>query len=615
MRQVIGRMAVASAAALGLSVLVATAQAPSAAQSPSASTAATASAGGPEAACSDANLQKLVEGLPGARMKVQKIPDGTFSGATKFFAAKDKTPAFCQVSGSFVTNPDTGKTANFLATLPVNWNGKYLQLGCSGHCGQFYVSNPALPSITVTTQGYATEIVSKGYATFATDEGHVGLEGGKWAVKPTGEVDQDAITDFYYRADKVLADVGKDLTRAFYAQASGKSVTIEHSYFCGCSGGGRDAFVAAAYFPEKFDGIIAGSPYDIWGTTFTTAGSELAASRSVAARPSAAQYALMDGLVKAQCDKLDGVEDGIIQNPAACNFRPERDLPRCKPGEQGEQCFTQEQIETLSTIVSGVTDEHGHLVTPGYSVSEFNPVMISSRLADGTPSRTSYPGTPLWEAALKIFADKNDPKFSAASIFSFKTGGGGQVTDYHTVVSEAVVSRARIEGRMAEGEDPAQTADLIKQDRKFLIWHNFGDGNLSPYMSINYYKKAAKMYGGYDKLQKNVRLFMLPGTTHCSITSVGPNSFDVLTAMENWVEKGQVPDALLATVDDRQFSPGAPKAEALKFPSWTAKLCKFPEMARYSGKGDTKDAGNWTCPADDTRLLQVGESGRQAGVL
>ena len=610
MRQIIHKGISAMAATFGLLVMAA-------AQTPSmtVSTNASLTTGGAEAHCDEASLQGLVSRLPGTSVTVKKISNGSFAGGAKYFPATDKAPAFCQVSGSFVTNPATGKTANFMATLPDKWNGKYLQLGCSGHCGQFYVSNPAFPSITVTTQGYATEIISKGYATFATDEGHEGLDGGAWAVKSTGEVDEDAIVDFYYRADKVLADMGKDFTRAFYGQASGKPAEIENSYFCGCSGGGRDAFVVSAFFPEKFDGIIAGSPYDIWGTTYTTAGSDLAAARSPDARLSNAQYALIDSTVKAQCDKLDGVEDGIIQNPAACNFNPERDLPRCRAGEPGDGCFTKAQIETLSTILNGVTDEHGTIISPGYSVSEFHPLMIQARQADGAASKPAFPGMPLWQAALKVFSDKNDPKFSAESFIRFKAGGSGQVTGYHTIVSQAAVSRARTLGKMADGEDPALTADLIRQNRKFLIWHNFGDGNLSPYMSINYYKKAAKMYGGYAKLQKNVRLFMLPGTTHCSISSTGPNSFDVLTAMENWVEKGQEPDALLASVADRQFSPGAAKAEALKYPTWTAKLCKFPEMARYSGGGDVKDAGNWSCPADDTRLLRVGESGRQAGVL
>ena len=192
--------------------------------------------------------------LPAEQAVQAKMP-----GGISFVAATKNLPAFCQVSGSFVTNPKTGKTANFLATLPAEWNGKYLQMGCSGHCGQFAVSNAASPVVTITNQGYPGQIIQKGYASFATDEGHVGFSGGDWAIKGPGKVDQDFIEDYYYRADKVLTQVGKKITTAFYSQAMKAPQKLARSYFSGCSGGGRDAFVVASYFPEEFDGIIGGS--------------------------------------------------------------------------------------------------------------------------------------------------------------------------------------------------------------------------------------------------------------------------------------------------------------------------------------------------------------------
>jgi feruloyl esterase len=565
--------------------------------------------------CTAANLQAIATSLSSTKVMVKPIPDGMFPGAFQSVAATPATPEFCQASGSFVTNPKTGRTANFLATFPANWNGKYLQIGCSGHCGQFYVSDPALPSVNVTTQGYANEILSKGYAAFATDEGHLGMDGGAWAIKGPGKVDQDAINDYYYRADEVLATMGKEFTRAYYQRVTGKPVKIAYSYFCGCSGGGRDAFIAAAYFPEQFDGIIAGSAYNLWGTAYSAAGSTLAAARP-GADVSPELIAMIDPIVTQQCNKLDGVRDGIIQNPGLCDFRPARDLPRCPGDRPGPKCFTAAQIQTVSTIINGVTDVHGNIVQPGFSVSNFYPIFFIQRSGGGKILAPGVaPSMPLWDAALKIFIDKNNPAFSDASIFSFKTGGPGQVTGFHTVVSQDELDKVAAEGTMGDAHNPALFAKMIAEKRKMLIWHNFGDGNLSPYMSINFYKALAKLHGGYGNLQNNVRLFMLPGSTHCSITSVGPNSFDALTAMENWVEKGQAPDALLATVVDRQFTPGAPKAVALQHPGWTAKLCKFPEEARYAGHGDVMNARNWSCPANDTRLLQIGESGRQAGEL
>lgn len=558
-----------------------------------------AAAGAPDltAACTAEAAQALAP----AGVTVQPIKNGTFGGATRYVAASGKVPAYCQVSGSFVTNPATGKTANFMATFPANWNGKYLQLGCSGHCGQFYVSNPAMPSITVTAQGYSTQIIEKGYATFATDEGHQGMDSASWALKSDGTVDQDYVDDFLYRADKVLSQMGKQFTTAFYGRVNGASQTISRSYFNGCSGGGRDAMVIASYFLEAFDGIIAGSPYNPLGMTFQASAIGAAAKRSPDAALSPALLALFDRTVKAQCDALDGVKDGLIQNPAACNFNAERDLPRCTAGSAAGQCFTQAQIETASVITSAVTDERGNVVQPGYSVSELGVEPMAMEM--------------LSDPSLKIFVHRNDPAFVPASIFTFRRGGPGAITSFHAVVPAAEVARAKQALRLGVGHLSENTGKLMNSNTKLLMWHNFSDEKLTPFSSINWYRQLASGHGGYARVQQQARLFMLPGTAHCSIVSTGPNSFDALGAMDNWVERGLAPEALLANVADRQFTPGAPKALALKTPNYTMPLCKFPEMARYSGKGDMQDAKNWSCNASDTRLLQVGASGRQAGVI
>jgi feruloyl esterase len=552
-------------------------------------------------------------GMPGAAANAAASAP-VIPGAVKYTAATAKLPAYCQVTGSFVTNPKTGKTANFLATLPANWNGKYLQLGCSGHCGQFAVSNAATGSIVVTNQGHPGQIIEKGYASFATDEGHMGYAAGSWAVKGPGQVDEDAIADFYYRADQVLAKLGKKVTLAFYAKALKGPQKLARSYFSGCSGGGRDAFVAAAYFPEEFDGIVGGSAYNLMGNSFQFTGVTMAGQRSPGARVPQKLLAMVDPIVKAKCDKLDGVEDGLIQNPMACDFRPEKDLPRCDANTPGDQCFTQEQIETISATLTAVTDEDGNVVQPGFSVSEM-------QIATAPPPQAAAPAAAaagqdsLQSAALAVFAHKNDPSFNVNSLVKFQTGGPGAITGFHAVVPKAEVVAAHAAGRMGIGEFPERTTGVFKLNRKFLIWHNLSDQTLTPYMSVNYYKQLAKTQGGYEKIQKNVRLFGIPGTGHCSITGVGPNNFDALGAIEDWVEKGKAPDALVASVSYQRMAMGPSASSATMKLQRTMPLCKFPEMAHYSGQGDVNDAANWSCPAGDTSMLKMGESGRQAGVI
>lgn len=581
-----------------------------------------------QSACTPAGAQAIAASL-GAGVTVKHInnsPMGApFADGINFIPATGGRPALCQITGSFVTNPATGKTANFLATLPENWNGKYLQVGCSGHCGQFAVSNPAFPTVAATYPGDPKDLVTRGYAIFGTDEGHEGLAGGTWAIKGPGQVDEDAIEDWGWRADKVLATMGKRFTLAFYGQFQDSRPHISRSYFSGCSGGGRDALVAASYFPEQFDGIIAGSPYAGASTNFQFAGISLASLRSDAAVIPPSLVRLIDPIVKARCDKLDGVEDGLIQNPAACDFRPERDLPLCKPGSAEGQCFTPAQIETLSVAITAVTDEQGNVVQPGMPVSEITPNMfVTPKRPADLAANEPFPGSdngdstgngywPLADAFFKVFVHRNDPEFHTRSLFTFRSGGPGTIGDYRAFVSKAEVELVHQRARQWIGHYPENLRKFLSGNRKLLLWHNYSDNTLTPYASVNYYKSLARLNGGYARLRRNARLFSLPGTPHCGLGGIGPNSFDALTAMENWVEKGIAPDALPAWTVPTTPPYGLKNFNAPRGRSMP--LCAFPEMARYKGTGDVKDAANWTCDSKDTRLLAIGESGRRAGVI
>jgi feruloyl esterase len=613
------RLSAAFAGFAGLGVLAAHAVA-----DPAGATTATTPAARLAEVCSVANVRAVAAGLRSTQVVAGRIanPPGPFlAEGVQFTPARGGLPAFCQVTGSYVTNPATGKTANFLATLPENWNGKYLQLGCGGHCGTFAVSNPAMPTMPITGQGLPGDFIRKGYAAFATDQGHAEMTGGTWAVDAQGRVKQDNVEDFLWRASRVLTRMGKEFTRAFYASRDGRSVPIARSYFSGCSGGGRDALVAASYFPEEFDGIIAGSPYNISGRAFHGAGTALATLRAPDAAISQPQIDLFNRIVNNQCDAIDGVKDGLIQNPAACNFRPERDLPRCTASTAGGSCFTKAQIETMSTVLTAATDEAGRVVQPGYPVSQmqgwFAPVVPPTDPLAESPWPDRGTQTGLWslaDAVIKIFGHGNDPRFRTRDAVSFRSGGPGAITDFRIVVPRAVVDRTIAGSRAGWGHDPARFAGLIRQNRKLLIWHNLSDEKLTPFNSYNLYSQLARRHGGYARLQGTVRLFGLPGTAHCSGGGipVGPGSFDALGAMEDWVERGKAPDALLATLYEPTSWGGTDFARPL---GRTMPLCKFPEMARYSGTGDIRDAANWSCPPDDRRMLQVGESGRRAGVF
>jgi feruloyl esterase len=575
--------------------------------------------------CQTEAMQAVANSLS-TKVTIGQIPNGPkLPGGIKLVAATDRLPAFCQVTGSYVTNPATGKTANFLATLPANWNSKYLQLGCSGSCGILLMNDPAAAPITITAQGYPGQLLEKGYATFGNDLGHIATGPGlssAWAIKRPGEIDEEALIDFNYRADQVMARMGKEFTRAFFAKVTDTEAAISKSYFNGCSQGGREALVAAARFPEEFDGIIAGSPavdYSVAG--FHMGGATVATLRSSDATISPQLMQLVGATATKQCDAVDGVTDGLIQNPAACDFKPERDLPRCDGSNTG-QCFSQAQTESVSALLSAATDEAGNVVQPGYSVSEptadFSPRKRPDDLDNPIPWAADDISSGFWataEGLIGTLVHRNDPAFRMRSIFSYNSGASTGLGGFHTVVpaSEAALARSVL------GSGSPTAADLSKlmsSRTKLLIYHNLSDQVLTPFMSINLYKRMAALNGGYKRLHRSARLFTLPGTAHCGMAGVGPANFDAVGALEGWVERNSAPNALFARQLDPQFNNViAGKVDWSKPALRTMPLCKFPEMARYKGKGDVKDAANWYCKAGDTGMLRVGESGRQAGVV
>ncbi len=149
-------------------------------------------------------------------------------------------------------------------------------------------------------------------------------------------------------------------------------------------------------------------------------------------------------------------------------------------------------------------------------------------------------------------------------------------------------------------DDPAKFSAYFAKGGKLLMYHGYDDLVISPYSSIWFYEDLAQENGGYAKLQQNARLFMVPGMQHC-VNGAGPNSFDSLTALEQWVEKGIEPDAIPAT------------HSANNAVDRTMPLCKFPEQAHYKGRGDVKSLSSWSCPQNDKSQLAAGPNGVQAG--
>lgn len=496
----------------------------------------------------------------------------------------DKGPASCDVLGTVTTAgegvPDG--SARFEVTLPVQWNGKFLFWGVGGLAGNLFPSATRADVVAATAKGYATAITDTGHEAPGTD--------GSWALKSPGVADDAKLADYYFRAVHDVTVAAKQLVQGYFAKPLAKS------YFDGCSNGGRQALVEAGRYPEDYDGIVAGAPFmDIKVILAGTRMYQHLFSKPAAYIP-AELLPVVDRAVLAACDAADGVKDGLIQNPAQCAFDAKTLI--CKPGETGN-CLSADQAGTVETYFTATRDEAGHLLYPGSATTDLHAggmdvwtVGMAAPDATGAAEPWTRPGqAPLsWQFSDNVqkYFVARDPAFDLRK-FRFDA---------------ASVDLFRQRTRAGNGDDPAKLAQFIAKGNKLLIYHGFSDPALAPYRTMKFYEDLAAAGGGYDKVGRNVRLFMVPNMQHCGLGS-GPNVFDTLSALEDWVEQGKAPDAIQA----RHFTDNNPKQPVDRM----MPLCPFPAAATYKGQGDVTDAANWSCSAN-RKMLEVGKAGIGAGL-
>jgi Tannase and feruloyl esterase len=500
--------------------------------------------------------------------------------------ASPSNPEFCDVLGTLRTTgfgaPDG--SARFEIKLPATWNGKFLFLGVGGFAGSL---NPAVNPVDFIGS------LGLGYATAVTDTGHsAGATDARWALNALGQPDEAKITDYYFRAAHQVTAAGKELVSRYYRGS------IRRAYFDGCSNGGRMAFVEATKFPKDYDGIIAGAPFlDIRAII---AGAKFQKVQlSPATYIPATRLPAVDAAVYAACDAVDGVTDGLIQNPAKCSFNPNQLVP---------DTLTSDQAKTLTSYISALRDDEGNVIYEGAAITDLNAgggmdlwatgFVAPISFTDNEPWATDgFAPSPLtWQFAdnfLKYVVERT-PTFDLRH-FGVSTNG---------VVSEQALKLFDERSEAGDGDVPAQLLPFIAQKRKLLIYHGFSDPALSPFRTIRYYEDLANITRGFNELQEHVRLFMVPGMQHCG-GGPGPNVFDTLTALDNWVEHGVAPNGIVAS----HFTNNNPAQPVDR----TMPLCKFPEQAVYNGSGPVKSASSWQCTRNH-RLLELGANGRTAGL-
>jgi len=488
-------------------------------------------------------------------------------------AAADAVPSHCLVEGSVATKGDGAPpgSARFLVQLPDAWQQRFFFMGVGGNAGRF------VPAVNAVDRASA---LGKGYAVIVEDSGHVGNgKDAAWVRKPNGARDEAKVADFFYRAAHDVTVSGKRFAQAYYA------APVLHAYFDGCSTGGRMALMEAERYPTDFDGIIAGDPAMDYRSTLLRFTVQKAALSSPAAYLTPATLKMIDKLVANRCDAIDGARDELIQDPARCPVTA-KDL-MCHDGAATD-CLTPEQTMVLKAYTTPLHDRHGHLLYPGYAITNLSGPHGMSAWSTGDTA----PNLAQAEAPWGSDQDAAPSGWTyARQALSFWMGLGEHqsllaldVDPKTSTVGDKLLEQVDKTFGPAETKNAGKLLPFIHQGRKLIIYHGVSDPAIPAARSKMFYADVADMMHGMAKAEENVRLFLVPGMQHCS-GGVGPDQFDTLSAIEAWVEHGQAPDAIAATTKPDSATPHS------------LPLCAFPRQARYAGKGAVTDAANWACAA------------------
>ena len=479
--------------------------------------------------------------LPGVEItSAAMVPASAAAAKPNPWEYSGPLPAHCRVDGILSRRAGAGGEEfgiRFALAMPTDWNGDYVQQGGGG--GNGTVAKPVGP----TAAGDKPALL-RGFAVASTDTGHKAKTG---PFDFAFMRDQQAMLDFAFEANVRVAETARQIIAAYYPKPAA------YSYFLGCSTGGREGMILSQRFPTAFNGIVSGDPAMRTGLSNIAIGpwSESAwnriASKDASGKASIAQAItdadrklVIDALL-ARCDAKDGIADGMIFDPLACDFSPSQ--LACKPG-QTSGCLPQEKVEAIEHVFSGPKTSRGFQVYPGFLYDTgiaANGMMGHGLLTPGPgPVLAPYSGTEF--DVDKAVLTASDPLVEPLStnLSTFSANGG-----------------------------------------KLIFFHGNSDPWFSPLDTLQYYQSLAAANGGADKVAQWSQIYLVPGMGHCGGGAAALDQFDLLTPLVNWVEKGQVPESVTAT--------------GRAFPGRSRPLCAYPKHAQYNGQGDPEQASSFTC--------------------
>jgi len=445
-------------------------------------------------------------------------------------------PAFCRVEAT--ARPTSDSDIRFEVWIPPAdaWNGKLQGVGNGGYSGAI---------------GYAAMAAAlrRGYAVASTDTGHAGDD------MKFGQGHPEKVIDWAYRSIHVMTEASKLVVR----NAQGRFA--ERAYFVGCSTGGHQALSEAQRFPDDYDGIVAGDPANnrirqtfaflyAWVATHTGDGRPIIPANKLAL--------LTKGAVDA-CDGLDGLKDGIIDDPRRCHFDPSK--LACRGGADEASCLTSAQVDAARKMYEGVKNPRtGEPIYAGWPRGSEG---FGQNAIQSWRQYVLDPAEPMRVDFFRYFLF-HDPNW-----------------DYRTIDMDRDLAYAEQKLAFMSAVEKDLTP-FKKRGGKLLMYTGWADPVVPPQDTVAYYDSVAKAMGGPEKTREFYRLFLAPGMGHCS-GGPGPNQFDMLAALEQWVEKGVAPERVTAShVTNGKLDRTRP-------------LCLYPQVARWKGTGSIDDAANFSC--------------------
>jgi feruloyl esterase len=435
-------------------------------------------------------------------------------------------PAFCRVMATL--RPTRDSDIKIEVWLPTSgWNGRFQGVGNGGWAGA--IGYPALGTA-----------IKGGYAGASTDTGHVG----NTAAFAVGHPEK--LVDLGYRSIHEMTVQAKAIVQSFY----GTAPTL--AMFNGCSQGGRQAVTEANRYPNDYDAIIAGAP-GLYNMALHTARVALnaAAQRSADSRIPREKYQMVHDAVLQACDALDGVKDGVIDDPLRCRFDPK--TLECRNGDAAS-CLTAAQVETMRMLYSPMKAPDGSVYSP--PLLQPGTELGWNTLAGVQPVGTAYD-------AFKYVVFQ-DPEWTIAKFNPARDIPRALKAD------EGVLSLT----------DP-NLKPYFSRGGRLLLYHGWQDPQVPAQNTVRFFNDVVKTMGA-GVVGRSIQLYMVPGMNHCS-GGPGPNVFDKVAAMEEWLKSSTAPPQIVAS----HLTSG--KVDR------TRPLCPFGQVAKWKGAGSTDDGANFAC--------------------